>query len=127
MNCKKEFAALLSEVLTVIPPSKNQLSLAGVSDAASNEASRIATSLAALLSTVPSPQAMAVVGFVLSESFRQTQEITTSQQSLDPQTIEWARQRFDLQEAAANLSEIRESGGHTLDEIDDELERLARG
>ena len=77
-----------------------------------------------LLSTVPSPQAMTVVGFVLSESIRQTQEMATS---LDPGIIEWARQKFDPEEAAANLREIRETGGHTLAEIDDEIERLAQG
>ena len=108
----------------MVPSSKNQLTLAGVSDAASSEASRIAASLAALLSTVPSPQAMTVVGFVLSESIRQTQEMTTP---LDPETIEWGRQKFDPKEAAANLREIRETGGRTLAEIDDELERIAQG
>jgi hypothetical protein len=112
-----------TEELIVIPSSKNQLALAGVSDAAAIEASRIAESLAALLSTVPSPQAMTVVGFVLSESIRQTQETAT----LDPVTIDLARQKFDPQQAAANLREIRETGGHTLAEIDDELEKLAQG
>lgn len=109
----------------MIPSSKNELTLAVVSDAASCEASRIAASLAALLATVPSPQAMTVVGFVLSESIRQTQGITA--QSLSAGTIEWARQKFDAHEAETNLREIRETGGHTLDEIDDELERLALG
>jgi hypothetical protein len=114
----------MTEEFTVIPSSQDALALAGVSPAASSEAGRIAVSLAALLSTVPPPQAMTVVGFVLSESIRRTQEMAIP---LDPGTIEWARQKFDPKEAASNLREIKETGGHTLAEIDDELERLAQG
>jgi hypothetical protein len=112
----------------MIPSSRNQLALAGVSDAATSEASRVAATLAALLSAVPSSQMLAVIGFVLAEGVRQTQEIrTAADTTIDAKIVEWAVQSFDPEAAAANLREIRETGGVTLADFDGELERLAQG
>ncbi len=110
------------------PSTRSELASIGVSDDAVNEAGRIATSLAALLSGLPSPQTKAIIGFILSESLQQThKDYAIERQTIDPQILEWASGNFDAQEAAANLREIRETGGLSLADFYGELEQLARG
>jgi len=110
------------------PFHQDQLASAGVTADASKEAGRIAASLAALLAGIPSPQTTAVVGFILAEGFRQTQELAAmGDRTIDPRLVEWASRTFDAREAAANLRDIRETGGLRLADFDADLERLARG
>ena len=107
---------------------RDQLATAGLGEQASDEANRIATSLAALLARVPTPQTMAVVGYIVAEGLRQTHERSgETHPPIDPQIVEWATQGIDLQEAAANLREIRATGGLRLTDFDADLERLAQG
>jgi hypothetical protein len=48
-------------------------------------------------------------------------------QKIDPQLVEWIRSNCDLQEAAVNLREIRQTGGQRLVDFDAELERILQG
>jgi hypothetical protein len=101
----------LPGVSDVDPSSKDNLTSAGVSDTASDEASRLAAELAKFLATVPSQQKTAVFEFILAESVRQTHELDDAVRSpIDPRILEWSRQQFDPQQAAANIREIRETG-----------------
>jgi hypothetical protein len=110
------------------PSDRNQLASIGVSADAVNEASRIAASFAALLSGLPSPQTAAIVQFILAETFQQTKGFNPGEYPMvDPRIIEWSIRTFDAQEAAANLREIRETGGLSLADFYSDLEQLARG
>ncbi len=107
---------------------RDQLATAGLGEHASDEATRIATSLAALLAGAPAPQTMTVVGYIVAEAIRQKHERSgETHPPIDPQIVEWATRGIDLQEAAANLREIRETGGLRLTDFEADLERLAQG
>lgn len=60
----------------------------------------------------------------LSEAAR---EIARAKTPIDPEILAWALNNIDEAEIAANLKEIRETGGLRLIDFEAELEQIARG